>query len=145
MSDEWSFEKNDEYDFQPEMGAFERVGAPGSIYLGQKAQTRMEKAMMDPLLKFRQYVDAICRNLNNWEKVNISEESIEYMLKKAENLKHIEAKNPTGYILGYIASNGGGDITKTKFNHVVKDILPHSEVAIQPEDVIRYARLWKTL
>lgn len=131
---------------QPGMDTWGRVGLPGQVLLGAVPQNRIERSMMDPLERFRMYVDAISRNLNNWDGVNLSEQSIERLLVTAEKLEVINHKNPTAYILGFLATDGGKKLTKARFNNVIEKVLPHAqEGSVLPPDVIRYARLWENL
>jgi hypothetical protein len=141
-----SSEGSDGPDFQPGIDAWERVGLPGQGLVGAAPQNRVERAMMDPLESFRQYVDAIARNLNNWDGVDISEQSIERMLRTAEKIEAVGHKNPTAYILGFLATGGGRQLSKANFNYVVKKVLPHTqEGSVLPPDIIRYARFWEEL
>jgi hypothetical protein len=133
-------------EYKPEMDAWNRVGLPGGGLIGAVPQNRVERAMMDPLDRFRLYVDATSRNLNNWDGVDISEESIEKMLNSAARLKEVGHKNPTAYVLGFLATGGGHQISKKDFDYVNKKVLPHAaEGSVLPPDVVRYARLWETL
>lgn len=142
---------NDDFDieFKPEMGAFGvggRVGAPGQNIIGNIPENRIERAMMEPLERFRMYVDAVARNLNNWDEVNLSEENIEFMLIKAEKIPVINHKNPTAYVLAFIATNGGKNMNKNSFNHVVNKVLPRvTGGSVLPPDIIRYVKLWESL
>jgi Family of unknown function (DUF5770) len=128
--------------YKPERKANERVGLPGFI-VGPNPQSRLERAMMDPLDRFRLYVDAISRALGNWDK-RITQKDIDKMLVMAGDLDVVEYKNPTGYILGYLATGGGIKMDKDQFNYVIKNVLPHAEhqESVLPPDVIRYSRLW---
>lgn len=124
-------------DFREEIGASQRAG-PAGYNLGDRLQ-------MNPLDRFRTNVDAIARNLSNWDK-SISESGIIDMLEKADQLEEVGYKNATAYVLAYIATNGGGVLTKESFDKVINNILPHVEDgSVQPPDVIRYARLWSNL
>lgn len=140
--DDEDYGYSSEEKWMPEMAARERVGL-GQGYVGEVPKTRTERALMEPLDRFRQFVDAICRQLNNWDDINISEQSIDIMLERAAQLSAVEHKNPTGYVTGFIASNGGRNLQKQQFDYVLKKVLPHVEDnSIHSEDVIRYARLW---
>ncbi len=140
-----------ELDLVPEINAFSRVGLPGSSLISKKPTTRLEQASQDPLDRFRRNVDAISRNLN------IDEQSIDKMIVKAADLDSVEYKNPTAYVLGFLATEGGNVLSKEKFNYVINSVLPHAKsdaksgaksddgVSILPADVIRYSRLWQNL
>lgn len=143
-----------ELDFVPEINAFSRVGLPGSGLITKKPTTRLEQATQDPLDRFRRNVDAVARNLNNWDEVeNIDEKSIDKMIIKAADLDSVEYKNPTAYVLGFLATNGGNVLSKEKFKYVINSVLPHAKsdaksddgLSVLPADVIRYSRLWQNL
>jgi len=144
--DDLSSSPSDDPVFKPGIKDIERVGLQGAIYLGNIPSNRIERAMMDPLDRFRMYVNAISRRLNNWEDVDISDKSIEKMLEKSALLEAVGYKNPNAYIMGFIATGGGLKLSKEKFDYTIKKVLPHVEDStVFPQDVIRYARLWETL
>ena len=132
---------------KPSYKELQNVGLPGFTGLVQKPTTRMERSMLDPLDSFRINVDGISRSLRNWDDVKISEKDITEMLEMAVDLKYVQYKNPTAYILGYMASNGGKKLDKTSFDNVIKKVLPHTEdqTSVTPVDVVRYARLWQNI
>ena len=132
---------------KPSYKELQNVGLPGFVGLVEKPMTRMERSMMDPLDSFRINVDAISRSLRNWDDVKISEKDITEMLESAADLKYVQYKNPTAYVLGYMASNGGKKLDKTSFDSVIKKVLPHTEdqTSVTPVDVVRYARLWQNV
>ena len=139
-----------ELDLMPEINAFSRVGLPGSGLITKKPTTRLEQATQDPLDRFRRNVDAIARYLDSCDEVeNIDEKSIDEMIVKAADLNSVEYKNPTAYVLGFLATEGGNILSKEKFNYVINSVLPHAKsddsVSVLPADVIRYSRLWQNL
>jgi hypothetical protein len=147
--DEEDDEDTNSIDLQPEIGASDRVNFTGSSGLiGKTPTSKLEQSTQDPLEKFCRKVNAICRNLNNWEEIeNIDENSINIMLVKAANLDYVEYKNPSAYVLGFLASGGGNVLSKEKFSYVIKKVLPRvdSEASVLPPDVIRYSILWQKL
>ena len=145
--DEWhSDEDSGDEEYAPEINAFERVGLPGNDFIGGKAMTRAEKMALEPLEKFRIAVDAVSRQIGAWEGTTIHQDNITEMLEAAAALQMVEHKNPTAYVLGYLASEGGKGITDERLSTVLKVILPRAESgSVEPPDVIRYARLWEGL
>ena len=135
----------DEHIFETEYGAFERVGFTGLA--GAAPKTRLERAEQDPYEKFSQSVDAISRDLKTKSGITITEADIEEMISKGANLDVVEHKNPTAYVLGFLATGGGGELTGELFNKTINKVLPHANEAasVFPPDVIRYARLWQNL
>ena len=69
----------------------------------------------------------------------IVEQDIQIMLEKAKKLNYVNFKNPSAYILGYIATKGGKELTKIQFNYVKNTILSKIiDTSINPEDILRY-------
>jgi hypothetical protein len=141
-------EDNNSLDLQPEIGVSDRVNFTGTGLIGNAPTSRVEQSTQDPLERFCRKVNAISRDLNNWKELEtIDENSINTMLTKATNLDSVEYKNPTAYVLGFLATGGGNVLSKEKFAYVIKKVLPHvdSDAAVLPPDVIRYATLWQKL
>jgi len=155
-SDDGNYQDNYEWDepdmLQPEFAALQRVGLPGQtgIYLGGKRDVPMrgiDRAMQDPLERFQEYVDSIARNLRTWDDVSIDDTDIEILFLKSRDLKDVGYKNPTAYILGYIASNGGRTLNDPKSKGWSNALiaLKHVDDTVLEPDIIRYARLWLRL
>jgi hypothetical protein len=147
-SDEWDDTPErsiNEPNFKPSITDWSRVGLPGGDR-GIAPSGKLERATMEPLERFRMYVDAISRNLNNWDSINISEMTIQRMLEKASLLEYVGYKNPTAYILGFLATGGGQKLTKKNFDEVISEVLPHVEDdSVFPPDILRYSRLWEKI
>lgn len=144
---EWNIEEQEDQDiYKPEMGAFDRVGLPGAILGGIVGPDgKIDRTIQDPLERFQIQTDAIARNLME-QNINISENDIQIMLEKAVLLKYVNFKNANAYVTGYIASQGGIEISKESFNYTVKKVLPLLlEGSVQQPDVLRYARLYLNL
>lgn len=148
--------KGKENDFQSEINVYERVGMPGATaeFLGvsfgggalSDLQRKINKMFQDPSERFAVYVDAIYRNLSDKKGVKLNDDDIFRMLTKIKTIKNIQHKNPTAYILGYIASDGGRNITKESMKNVITNIIPSvRDWDIKPADVLRYARFWMEL
>jgi len=139
-----SFYEGDGPDYREEVAVYERVGLPGAGLIGEIPENKIERAMMDPLQRFRLFVDVISRSLMEYSDIN--ESSINIMLEKAAELQAAEHKNPTAYILGYVASGGGRDMSRQNFSRAVKLISHVKDTgSVLPPDIIRYARLWQNL
>jgi hypothetical protein len=130
--------------FGDEMGAYNRAGGGANIgIIGPDG--KIDRINIDPLDKFKIAVDAISRNLMG-SSVYIRETDIAILLQTSEKLQHVFYKNPVAYVMGYIASTGGGEITKKQFNYTITIALPLiGDDSIRSADVIRYARLWNIL
>jgi hypothetical protein len=148
------FETQDNFPtFQPGIDAASRIG-PSGIFLGTiiggdagDLQSQINKMNQDPVERFKLYVDAISRNLTSLELINLTQDDIDNMLSPIKKIKNINHKNPTAYVLGYIASNGGTNISQKQVTYVLNKILPNiaNKLDIKQPDVIRYARYWMTL
>lgn len=149
--DDWksSGDEGDDYEdedvdkFVPEIDAFGRVGFSGLT--GNAPITRLEKAAQEPLEKFVQSVEAICWDIIS-KNINITNNDIQKMIETASYLEHVEHKNPSAYILGFLATEGG-NLTLKNYDKIIKKVLPliDSDASVFPEDVIRYSRLWLKL
>jgi hypothetical protein len=147
----WSSSEQEEFEsdgekFEAEIGAYGRVGFPGSDLVGKTPTSRLERSTQEPIERFRQRVNAVSQKIKNLNESDIDQSNIIEMLTMAANLDVVEHKNPTAYVLGYLASGGGVSLSSTKdFNYVIENLLPHLDEYVLPPDVIRYARLWLNL
>lgn len=152
---EASFEGEVEIEFKPSINAYERAGLPSAVaaMLGTniggelgELEKKINRLVQDPADRFAIYVDAISRSLINRDIVKLSQDDIESMLMPIRNIKNVEHKNPTAYILGYIASQGGRSLQHQIVEKVLKVMLPSVEdSSVKEPDVIRYARFWMIL
>jgi hypothetical protein len=137
--------------FEAEAKAFERAGPSGKLSELLSSPTVLEDSgkkgrdVISPEDRFLINTDAMCRRLNAENIVKISESDITNMLEKTQQIVGLKYKNHVGYILGYIASQGGKSLNVDQVKFVVKNILPHVEEdsGISPPDVVRYARYWR--
>lgn len=147
----------DEFEFKPEVDVYERVGLPGTMIsaisgttmsgnLGE-LQKKINRMVQSPDDRFIIYVNAIFRKMISGDIINLSEPDLVNMLSKVKNIRNIEYKNPTAYILGYIASQGGNKkpLDKATVNKVLNILPKIDDISITPPDVIRYARYWQAL
>jgi hypothetical protein len=136
--EEYEDYNNEENEARPEFGAHERVGV-GMVGL-LPLDSELPK---DPTERFITYVNAISLSIKETNpETSLGDEDIRTMLT-VEDIKNIEHKNPTAYVLGYIASNGGTEIKKKNASFVFEKILPNvQDISVKPADVIRYARYW---
>jgi hypothetical protein len=142
-----SYEDDDKH-FQPEMGAFDRVGF--NDFDGTTPKTRLEHATQEPIERFKQYVKGVTHDLKS-KNIHITNSQIREMIDSADQLKNVEHKNPTAYVLGFLANkmeiddlDDFGDL----YDYVIKKVLIHvvdPEDSVQAHDVIRYGRLWNSM
>lgn len=131
-------------ELRDEMGAYLRAG--GGAHIGLVGpEGKIDQTTMDPLDRFKTVVDAKARNLMD-SSVYITETDISTLMQTANKLKHVHYKNPSAYLLGYIASNGGSKIVKKQFDYTVNTALPLvNDSSVLPPDILRYSRLWVDL
>ena len=101
-----SYEEDNNYDnLRPEIGAYNRVGLPGDIHGGFiGSDGKINRNMLEPLEIFQMQVDAIARKLKGQNIKKIMDESdIQKMIEKSNKLMYVNYKNPTAYVLGYLA------------------------------------------
>lgn len=133
--------------FEAEIGAFERTGMGGRLGTGVigglmgDIQKKMSRELSSPEDRFKIYVDAISRKLEGDGTVHISNQDIDAMLDKVSEIENVRYKNPTAYILGFLASRGGRNMDNV--TNVIKNVLPLiGDVGVEAPDVVRYARYW---
>lgn len=102
-----------------------------------------------PFGRFTLKVDAIARNIDSeCTTIGLSNNDIQTLLDTSEKLKHVEHKNPSGYILGYLATQGGRkqisrDSLKSVWTCYQK--LRRKDGTVKEPDIIRYSTLWRGL
>lgn len=143
MDDYDDTEYIDEPQFQHGIGTFAQTGfAP--LGLGRMDVFGTNKKF-DAKGHFKQTVNAIYNQLRE-ERMGLSGEDLNKLIELVDILDKPQYKNPTAYVLGYMASNGGESINKQNFNNILKTALKSvSDKSVQSEDVLRYARLWLSL
>lgn len=157
---EYSEDEGEKYEgsFMPEAKAYERVmyNVPDVIAALQgpritgkigDIQSKLNKISLQPQERFMLQVNAVYNSLSEKGVISLIDGQIDIILNHIENIPNAEYKNPTAYILGYIASM---DSTTTKLNrknveNVLRNILPKldTESSITEPDILRYARLWQ--
>jgi len=142
--------KAEEPEMMAEIGAYERAGTSGRLNmtliqggtLGE-LQKKAMKELATPEDRFQLYVDAISRKLNGDNIMNVSQTEIDAMLDAMPMVPNIQYKNPTAYILGFLATAGGRKISVSKIKTIIEEVLPQlPESGVEAPDVVRYARLW---
>jgi hypothetical protein len=135
--------------YEAEIGAFERTGMGGRVGTALAGgiigdlQKKMMREMASPEERFAQYVDAISRRLNGEDIVSISNPEIDTMLDKIPSIAAVRYKNPTAYILGFLASRGGRVMDRDKVVDIITNVLPLiGDSGVEGPDVVRYARYW---
>lgn len=140
-------------EFGDERGAYDRVGTTSKLSQVLEGVTSLNvlqgksgREIISQEDRFKINVNAISRNLSDEGLVELTETDINEMLERTVLVPNLKYKNPTAYILGFIVTNGGVDIDKKKFDRVKRKVLPKiPDSGVEPEDVIRYSRFWKTL
>jgi hypothetical protein len=130
-----------EYEEKSERNVFERVGYTDELFNLSSEDIRLR----NPKTIFKIKVNAI--SLDIMKNTNaINKDDIRILISNINSLKYIEFKNPTGYVLGYIVTDGGKRITQKNVDFVFKTILPTvQDKSVKEPDVIRYSRLWENL
>ena len=159
--------RDDDYDapdegpqFMAEMGAYERVGVPrmeegpmlGEIEgIGKNELKDAHKKIMRMDLsgteKLKLLLDDYSNKYRDKDFWPITDNEMGIIYKYISKLHEPGYKNPIGYMLGYYIVDRRGHIDKTRFDNIIKTVLPkiQNDISIKAEDVIRYARLWSNL
>jgi len=166
--DEWKGELGDG------LGSFkDRQRAGGSINtcwdIGIDGE---KKKIQTPLGRFCVSVDGFARGMG--DVCNISDDDIRRLLDRSQRLNRVQYKNPTAFVLGFLATQGGtvsvnkeslrrtwqcycqkicNSKTSSCYNSCVQSSIGFNEDEsrghglnniVQKPDIIRYARLWVT-
>uniref|UniRef100_A0A6C0LXY2 Uncharacterized protein n=1 Tax=viral metagenome TaxID=1070528 RepID=A0A6C0LXY2_9ZZZZ len=102
-----------------------------------------------PLGRFCIKVDAVSRNIES-ECNLLNQADITMLQSFSQKVPRVRYKNPTAFVLGYIATKRGAskiDIQtlETVYNCYKKTVSVDKDESVKKSDVIRYARLWNIL
>lgn len=131
----------DEGSFVDEGNAYERAGQSGVTALLTKEQHK--NATIED--RFKSAVNTAFLDLKGENLIRISDADLRILIEKIDQITvGVKYKNPTCYILGYVATSGGTKMNKSGMDTVLK-IVPKldKKLGIEPPDVIRYARYWR--
>ena len=123
----------------------ERTG--GSIGCWATDNKGVPLKTQSPLGRFCLKVDAVSRNISSECNFPISQGEIQKLLEKSQELHRVEFKNPTAFVLGYLATLGGTKVIKKSALDSVWGCYKklqnvNTDFTIKKPDIIRYARLW---
>ena len=149
-SDEDEYEDEYEGESKVQIGFkdLERLGGGVVVPWATDAEGNPLKTQT-PFGRFTLKVDAIARNIDSeCTTIGLSNNDIQTLLDTSEKLKHVEHKNPSGYILGYLATQGGRkqisrDSLKSVWTCYQK--LRRKDDTVKEPDIIRYSTLWREL
>ena len=153
--DEYLYEEEPE--MVAEMGAFERAG--GASILGTRISAselkgkkmediakHLSRISMSPQERLKIYVDALSRKLSDDGVVKIGEAEIVEMLSYVDSLKKPAFVNPIGFIMGYLASDGGRDLRVAQVKKIMGAVKRlDGEGGMTEPDVLRYSVMWEKL
>lgn len=153
-SDEDDYFQNN--NFKDEINVYDRIGMPeleGGLNIFGNIEGKLGdiNKKLDIMSRsdedsFKLYVNAISRKIMSGSNIfKINNNDIVKMLKKVNSINNIQHKNPSVYVLGYLASNKGTEITKESVNKVIKEVLHEIDGNITGPDILRYARFWINL
>ncbi len=134
-----------EQEFGQERNVFERVGIRNDL-IDIDIDKKKSRTQKTPIERFVENVNAIALDLMNSLNI-ISEGDIKIILESIRLIENPEYKNPSAYILGYIATNGGNKIEKRSLKETF-EIIEEGKIedsSVTQPDVIRYCRLWLNL
>lgn len=143
---------DDEIDeFKAEASAFERAG-PGGLLNSLLSPETLEKlskptggrVFFPPEDLFLLTVNSVSRDLSD-QGYEVTQTDIDYMLNKSQEIgSTLKYKNATAYVLGYLVTKGGRQLSIEGLQRILRDVLPKipSTKGIEPPDVLRYSRYW---
>jgi hypothetical protein len=130
----------DETEFRHGINAYQQAGFT-ALGLGTVDVLGINKRF-DSKIHFKETVNAIAQQLRE-ERIRITNEDINQLIEMADYINDPQYKNPTAYVLGYIASEGGRNIDKRNINNIFNNVLSEvSDKSVKQEDILRYTRLW---
>lgn len=133
-------------EFRDERNAFERAGIRNDVDIDIEDIEKKSRTKKSPLERFIESVNAISLDLIARENI-LDETDKKILLENIKNLEKPEYKNATGYIFGYIVTNGGNEIDRLKLSKLVSIIQKNliEDTSVQAPDIIRYGRLWQNI
>ena len=134
-----------EQEFGQERNVFERVGIRND-FIDIDIDRKKSRTQKTPIERFVENTNAISLDLMNSLNI-LSDADIKIILESIRLVDNPEYKNPTGFILGYFATNGGNKIDKKKLKKTF-DIIEDEKIVdttVSQADVVRYCRLWLNL
>jgi hypothetical protein len=122
--------------YMDEINVFQRTG------VGSMATTSL-KNVANPIEAFRLRLSGVFNKVKHASR--LTESDLAVMLEPIAIIENIKFKNPAGFLVGYIASEKGYQITERGFRaasellDLINDV--KSEI-ITPADIIRYGVFW---
>lgn len=130
--------------YRDEADYFERV-VRRDILEQAGIERKSVKLQRSSIEKFAEQSEAIFNSLVDNTRL-VQREELVNVLTRAKKIDKINRKNPSAFILAYIVisnSRDRGRIDKKVFTNVCSTAIPVLEDrSVQPEDVLRYCRLW---
>ncbi len=146
--DDYDDDYNEEpmQEFRDERNAFERAGIRNDVDIEIEDIEEKSRTKKSPIERFIESVNAISLDIISRENI-LDENDRKILLEYIKKLEKPEYKNATGYIFGYIVTNGGNEIDKLKLSKLVRLIQRNliADSSVQPPDIIRYGRLWQNI
>jgi len=134
----------EEFDFKEERSAGERTEKRTYVDLDYDVEKDIrQKTPIEIFVDSVRKIANIIIDNNYVDKKIFNSNDLDIILKNIYLFNKPEYKNPTCFILGYIATDGGRSISKEKLFKMYRLIDEiDSSTNIQPPDIIRYSTLW---
>ena len=139
-------------ELKEEIAAFERAGpedACGGTVIGiewaknvQEMHRMINRELQNPRDRFKYKVGLICSQLNAEGIFDIGRNLKNTICTLADRIPENKIRyfNPSAYVLGYLATNGGRIENKLTVNNVLNKINLIEDDTVKKPDVIRYMR-----
>lgn len=134
-----------------EVNARDRTSAGGTLAGMLSSQNVLNderrRKDMTPEDRILVAIDAISRKIADEKIYNLTEPDITNILEKTLSISGLQYKNPLAFILGYIATKNGTNMSVKNFQVASKALTEikryqFEEEGVEPEDIVRYGRLW---
>ena len=138
--------KYTQFDLQDEGDAYERTGQGAMLGTRQEGEGKKGYRVQEtPAQRFMSSVNTKVQKFFD-EGVFDQEGTDRQVLNDAAvKVPNPSFKNPTAFILGYIASDGGTNISATNLTRAKELLNLGEEDGVKMPDVLRYARLWEKM
>lgn len=107
------------------------------------------KTTTNPVEQFKIIVSAIFQSTK--EHFKLGQKDLSAINDKISYIKNIQYKNPIAYVLGYIGSKGGTELTEESVKRAIKYLessrttLGEKSYHVTEPDVVRYSVFWQNL
>lgn len=98
--------------------------------------------LRDKTQRFKTFVSIVATEIKDLHLLDLKTSDINFLINSVSKIPTPGYKNPTAYILGYVLIKKG--YTKQALEKEIVPVLNQLSYSVNPQDVVRYARLLET-